>query len=90
MRPNSRMRIARNGFTSRDMGVSVPVELVYNGTGYVTFGGVNQTAPGQRQEQIGPAYKELASLAYKSDGVVFACMLVRMLLFSARLVTFAL
>src|SRR5690242_3022331 len=57
-------------------------ELIYNGVGYVTYGGVNQTQPGQTQEQIGPAYASLASLAYKSDSVVFACMLTRALHFA--------
>jgi phage portal protein BeeE len=38
---------------------------------------VNQTQPGQRQEPIGPAYRSLTDLAYKSDSVVFACMQTR-------------
>lgn len=51
-------------------------EFVYNGTGYISQG-VYQTSPGQKQEPIGPAYRTLTDLAYKSDSVVFACMQTR-------------
>ena len=56
-------------------------EFFYNGNGYITQG-VNQTMPGQRQEPIGPAYRALTEMAYKSDSVVFACMATRALHFS--------
>src|SRR5262249_86578 len=52
-------------------------ELIYNGTGYVSLGGVNQTAPGQTHGHVGPSYGSLATVAYKSNGIVFACMLTR-------------
>ena len=51
-------------------------ELIYNGNAYFTQGQY-QTMPGQRQEVIGPAYRTLTDLAYKSDSVVFACMQTR-------------
>ena len=37
---------------------------------------------GSKQEEIGGDYRSLVAGAYKRDGVVFACLLVRMLLFS--------
>ncbi len=56
-------------------------ELIYNGNVYLTQG-VQQTMPGQRQEAIGPAYRSLTDLAFKSDSVVFACIATRLLHFS--------
>lgn len=56
-------------------------ELIYNGNAYFTQG-VQQTMPGQRQEYIGPAYRQLSELAYKSNGIVFSCVLTRMMHFS--------
>ncbi len=56
-------------------------EFIYNGNAYLTTG-VQQTMPGQRQEPIGPAYRSLTELAFKSDSVVFACIATRMLHFS--------
>ncbi len=52
----------------------------FNGTSYPL--GLNQTMPGSKQEPIGTDFQGLAEGAYKANGVVFACMLVRMLLFS--------
>ena len=47
---------------------------------------LNQTNPGQREEDITGAFQSVVSQAYARNGVVFACMLARMLLFSeARL-----
>ena len=37
---------------------------------------------GSKQEEIGGDYRSLVAGAYKRDGVVFACLLVRLLLFS--------
>lgn len=54
---------------------------------WFSFGGNNygfmptQTLAG-KQEKIGPGFLGLAQGAYHSDGIVFACMLVRMLLFA--------
>ncbi len=56
-------------------------EFIYNGNAYLTQG-VQQTMPGQRQEPIGPAYRSLTDLAFKSDSVVFACIATRLLHFS--------
>lgn len=52
----------------------------YNGQLYPF--GLNQSAPGRRQEEIGGDFRGLAQAAYKRNGVVFACSTVRMLLFS--------
>lgn len=50
------------------------------------YGGLTYTVPGNVQENPGGDFSGLVRYAYKSNGVVFACMLVRMLLFSeARL-----
>ena len=47
-----------------------------------SYAGVRYTLPGAKQEEIGGNYSSLAQAAYKSNGVVFACMLVRMFVFS--------
>lgn len=53
-----------------------------------TFGGVTypfglqQTMPGQKQEPIGWDFLSLVEGAYRTNGVVFACMLARLSLFS--------
>ena len=58
-------------------------EFTYNGVGYATLGGgITVTSSGQKQEQIGPTFRSLSQLAYKTNGVVFACMLTRMLHFT--------
>jgi hypothetical protein len=54
--------------------------FTFGGVGY-PFGLMQQTL-GESQEQIGTDFRALVHGAYKRDGVVFACMLVRMLLFS--------
>ena len=46
------------------------------------YSGTQYTLVGSSQEAIAPAFQSLAQLAYRSSGVVFACMAVRMLLFS--------
>jgi hypothetical protein len=51
-------------------------EFIYNGNAYFTQG-PQQTQPGQKQEVIGPAYRAITDLAYKSDSVVFSCMQTR-------------
>jgi hypothetical protein len=51
-------------------------EFIYNGNAYFTQG-PQQTQPGQKQEVIGPAYRAITELAYKSDSVVFSCMQTR-------------
>jgi hypothetical protein len=59
---------------SMEQWVSMLTSFSYNGLRY--------TMPGAKQEQIGAGYASLAAAAYKSNGVVFACMLNRMLVFS--------
>ena len=46
------------------------------------YNGVQYATPTQSQEEIGPVYTSVARAAVKSNGVIFACMLVRMLLFA--------
>jgi phage portal protein BeeE len=66
---------------SLDEWIAYVNELIYNGNAYLTTG-VQQTMPGQRQEWIGPAYRSLTDLAFKSDSVVFSCIATRLLHFS--------
>lgn len=51
----------------------------FNGLNYPFS--INQTNPGSRTEEIGSDFMGLADGAYKQNGVVFACMAVRQLLF---------
>lgn len=46
------------------------------------FNGHRYTLAGEKQEEIGDDFTGIASSAYRANGVVFACELVRMLLFS--------
>jgi phage portal protein BeeE len=55
--------------------------LKYGGLTY-PGSGVEYTMPNSRQEDIGTGFPSLAQHAYKSDSVVFACMDVRLKLFS--------
>lgn len=55
----------------------------YAGSSYSVFGGSSSTTyTGAHQEEIGQDFRSKSALAYKSNGVVFACMGVRMRLFS--------
>jgi hypothetical protein len=47
-----------------------------------SFLGTQYTLPGERQEEIGAQFRSLSQSAYKQNGVVFACVVTRMLLFS--------
>jgi hypothetical protein len=47
-----------------------------------SYNGVRYTMPGAKQEEIGASYAALARSAFKGNAVIFACMLVRMLVFS--------
>lgn len=47
-----------------------------------SYNGVRYSLPGAKQEEIGATYEGLASRAYGSSPIVFACMATRMLLFS--------
>lgn len=61
-------------------------QFAFGGIGY-GFGGVSpvvqQSMPGQKTEPAPNNFVGLAQHAFASNGVVFACMLVRMLLFSS-------
>jgi hypothetical protein len=47
-----------------------------------SYSGISYTLPGSTQEEIGAQFVSAARSAYKQNGVVFACCLVRMLLFA--------
>lgn len=51
----------------------------YNGLGYPFF---QQTLPGTPTDEIGGDYRGLIEGAYKANGVIFSCMLVRQMVFS--------
>lgn len=56
------------------------MRLVFEGNTY-PISGINQTLQGDR-ENVGDGFAGLVDGAYKRNGVVFACMLARLLLFS--------
>lgn len=61
-------------------------QFAFNGIGYggsASTGGVQQTLAGQTTEHIANNFAALAQQAYQGNGVVFACMLVRQLVFSS-------
>lgn len=49
---------------------------------YTFLTGLPQTMAGGREEEIDGSYGSLVQYAYKSNGVIFACMTARMLLFA--------
>lgn len=70
----------RSGITSIDDYIATMSEFVFNGLA----GGVSQTLVGDTNaEKPGGNFAALAQSAYAANGVVFACMLVRQLVFSA-------
>ena len=54
--------------------------FTYQGMQYMV--GLDTTMPREGQEQISPAFNSYVNQAFKTNGVVFACTAVRMLLFS--------
>lgn len=67
-------------YTLNDYASWVSESFLYNQNWYA---GEVQTTLGQRAERIGSDFRGLASQAYASNGIVFSCMLVRQLVFSA-------
>ncbi len=45
------------------------------------YNGVQYTTPETPQEQMAGTYAQLGSMAYQQDGIVFACMVVRQMIF---------
>lgn len=81
--PWRRTERSANPTLNLDEYVQLLTEFTYGGTGYGVPGpGLSFTGPGSKQEPIGNWFSSIARLAYKTNGVVFACMLARMLLFS--------
>lgn len=56
------------------------VQQLQGSNGSYVINGLNQTLGG-KQENIDPNFSGLVQRAYKQDGIVFACMLARMMLF---------
>jgi phage portal protein BeeE len=58
-----------------DAFLSILNEFTYQGSGYSYL--TNTTWPGAKQEQVGQQLDSVASLAYKTNAVVFSCMQIR-------------
>jgi phage portal protein BeeE len=66
----------------RSISVSDWAEMfTFNGAAYGVLN-VNQTLPGSKVEQVAEDFRGYAEGLYKRNGIVFACMAVRMLLFA--------
>src|SRR5690348_4364570 len=69
--------VERSGYDtplSFDNFVDLVTQFAYNGLTY--------TQPAQPQEEIAPMFLSMARAAYKSNGIVFACMTARQMLLS--------
>lgn len=80
-----RVAAARGGkrnITTIDQYAQALNEFLYNGHGY-PITGVQQTFSGEKVERITNSLESYAQQAYAGNGVVFACMSVRQLVFSA-------
>ena len=65
----------------RIISINEAVEMMtYNGSMYEL--GLSTSLPVDNQEVIAPQFRSAVETAYKRDGAVFACILVRLLLFS--------
>lgn len=74
------------GITTLDEYAALLNQFSFNGIGYGYGGGdpgIQQTLKGQATEPAPNNFTGFASNAYNANGVVFACMLVRMLVFSS-------
>lgn len=60
----------------------VSLESYFNWLQSFQYQGLSYSLPGSPQENVSTAFASLAQQAYKSNGIVFACMLSRQLLFS--------
>lgn len=83
----SRLKGARDISTVDDY-ASALNQFAFNGIGYgygltSNSGNIQQTLSGQTTEMAPNNYVGLASQAYAANGVVFACMMVRQLVFSS-------
>lgn len=76
----------KRDITTIDDYIAAYNQFAFNGIGY-SYGlgthGLTQTLAGQTTEIAPNNYVGLASQAYAANGIVFACMMVRQLLFSA-------
>lgn len=79
----SRMSRLRNGLSQWvRANPALSINEYINLLNSFNYGGVNYTLPGATQEDIGFEFVQRARSAYKSNGIVFSCMLARMSLFS--------
>lgn len=82
-----RLKGGRRSVTTIDDYISLFNSFSYNGlsygAGYTGVTGMQQTLAGQQTEIAPNNFIGLATYAYQSNGPVFACMLVRQLVFSS-------
>lgn len=74
--------LASRSITTLDDYASLLNEFMYQGNVY-GFSGIQQTLQGGVAERIGNDFRSYAMNAYATNGIVFACMAVRQLVFSA-------
>lgn len=65
--------------SSSNLSLDDYISLVYNGSNYGIP--LTQTIPGEKTEEVGRDFVGLVDGAYKRNGIVFACLMVRQLLF---------
>lgn len=74
----------QRSITTIDDYISAVSQFIYQGNTYpIGQGGIQQTLTGQQAERVPNSLEGYAQGAYASNGVVFACMTVRALVFSA-------
>jgi phage portal protein BeeE len=78
-----RLRNGKRDITTLEDYASALNQFVYNGHSYGLGGNVQQTLQGEQVERISNNLESFARSAYAANGVVFACMAVRQLVFSA-------
>lgn len=80
------VRAPARSITTVDDYIGALAQFQFQGNTYNTYGGypsVQQTIGAEPAERIGNDFVGYASAAYMSNGPVFACMMVRQLVFSA-------
>jgi phage portal protein BeeE len=70
------------GITDLDSYVQALNQFTFNGNVY-GLGGITQSYPGEKVERIPNSLEGYAQSVYAGNGIVFACMAVRQLVFSA-------
>jgi hypothetical protein len=64
------------------------VDYFQYGGNWYPYGLMKSTLPGTKREEIPGDFEGLARLAYRANGIVFACILARMMVFSEARLTY--